>query len=198
MSTEALFWAVEQPVGNVYEKAVLWELANLANKNKNHTAWPSIATIARRVGGSDKPVRLAIKRLAARKLIEVLGGRGYRRYRLRLENDVAEEAPASGGSDNSSGRNDRSCGRSNRQSYYNPIKDPDFANAQKRPGGTQAAWPSSSAPQSAAPLPVDARWAARVKAFRQRGFWTDEWGPQPDAPAGWLVPPEVLRMFGYG
>lgn len=47
-------------------------------------------------------------------------------------------------------------------------------------------------------LSPDQRWEARVEAFRERGFWIDEWGPQPDADGGWLVPAEVLERFGYG
>ena len=100
MSYKASDWAVAQPVGNAAAKLVLLILAH----HRNHLTgqcFPSVATIAREAGLSDRGVRNAIARLAKLGLIELRGSTTRRHYHLSVTApvqgaDVSRETAASG------------------------------------------------------------------------------------------------------
>jgi hypothetical protein len=92
MSFEALRWAIKQPVGGGSEKAVLWVLADHANKDTN-LASCSVGTIAGLCGMSASAVREAITRLEKRGLVERRGSDIRRRYRILLDSGAGDAAP---------------------------------------------------------------------------------------------------------
>jgi len=125
MSFPALVWAMKQPVGDAYEKAVLWVLADAANKNRRHTASLAIATIAERCGMGDSGVRAAIGRLVQRGLIERNGSTIRRRYRILLEeplvlSDAEDESADAGAERRDTVAERRDAGAGQRQSGTDP------------------------------------------------------------------------------
>jgi len=100
MSYQASDWAMAQPTGNAAAKLVLLILAHHRN-HKTGQCYPSIATIARESGLSDRGVRNAIARLVKLKLVELRGSRTRRHYHLNVAApapgaDVPRETAASG------------------------------------------------------------------------------------------------------
>lgn len=216
MSGEALFWAARQQVGSVAERAVLWELSNLANKERGHVAWPSLATLVERCACGNSTVRKAIQALRQRGLIELQGSTIRRRYRLCLEAGIGEDRAAgqrdtAGGQRDTGDRQRNGAGpqrdragpqrdRASRQHRY--YKDtpyhPDKDTAGTRPPAfdTSAERPARRLTGAAAVLAEEAaQWTMRLNAYRQDRFWPAVWGPPPGE-RGCLAPRSVLVQFG--
>lgn len=73
------------------EKAILRVLADHADSD-SLTCWPSMITIARESGASERTTHRVIARLANGKIIDLLPSKGRKpnRYRLRIPNPVRE------------------------------------------------------------------------------------------------------------
>ncbi len=83
MSYRASDWAMAQPLDNPAAKLVLLILAHHMN-HKTGRCFPSVATMARESGLSDRGVRLAVARLAKLGLVELRGSTTRRHYRLNV------------------------------------------------------------------------------------------------------------------
>lgn len=190
MSFEALRWGARQRVGGGGEKAVLWELCNLANKDKGHTAWPSLQGLIEACGFGETAVRTAIKGLAERGLIEILGSTVRRHYRMKLEIDQPHQAAI---------RRDALAIRRNTLgirgntlgirglSNHDPFNNPSGADAKRiHESVTQAAGLSDE----------ERAWQRRLGAHAKNGFWHPNWGDRPGSPHC-RAPQSVLARFGY-
>ncbi len=98
MSYQASDWAMAQRVDNPSAKLVLLVLAHHLN-TKTGRCFPSIATIARETGLSDRGIRNAIARLVQQGLVELRGSTTRRHYHLNVAApapgaDVSRETPA--------------------------------------------------------------------------------------------------------
>ncbi len=217
MSGEALFWAARQAVGSVAERAVLWELSNLANKERGHVAWPSLATLVERCACSERSIRKALKALAQRGLIEVRGSNIRRRYRLCLEAGVVAADSGNPRRDSGTGHRDsgnghrdsgnahrdsgtirRDCGNPRHRYYQDTPCHPDKDTAGAKPPAFDTA-AERAAPRLTGAAAVlaeeEAQWTMRLGAYRKDRFWPAAWGPPPGQ-RGCLAPRSVLIQFG--
>ncbi|MGH8579543.1 MAG: helix-turn-helix domain-containing protein [Gammaproteobacteria bacterium] len=83
-------WVASLRLGGV-EKAILRVLADYAHCD-TLTCWPSIETIVRESGFSERPVQRAITRLGSAKIVGLIPSKGRKanRYVLRIANPVRD------------------------------------------------------------------------------------------------------------
>jgi hypothetical protein len=188
MSFEALRWARDQQVGSVCQKAVLLVLADMANKDHNHMAWPSLATLARVCAAGQSSVRKAIGELVARGLIERLGSTIRRKYRLRLEVVPPGHAVDCVAGERNSVAGERNSASPHQRSGKYPVNYPAGADAKRI---------QESAKQAAGPSDEEKLWQRRLEALARSGFWHPNWGERPGSPHC-RAPSTVLARFGHG
>lgn len=216
MSWPAIRWAARQKVWNASERAVLATLAHYA-RLRDGRAWPGVDTLARECGMCEKAVYLTIRRLAGKGLLEIEGHRARRKYRLCLEagtpvDGAGEPDPGGGQAGNQFpevGNRFPEAGNGYRRSD----KDPNRKERRRRGATAQAVAAAADAADAkdgdGQAVGRDdgkgsgkhdgrqggngsgAAWTARLKAYREHGFWYADWGPKPGE-VGCLAPRQQM------
>lgn len=187
MSWPAIRWAARQKVWNASERAVLATLAHYA-RLRDGRAWPSLETLAEECGMCRKSVGQTIRRLAAKGLVEIEGHRMRRKYRLCLEAGRREEA--GGNRFPEEGNDFPEAGNQ----FPRSDKDPNRKERRRRGATAQAVAAAADAAgvKDGAAQASGAAWPARLKAYRDHGFWYADWGPKPGE-VGCLAPGEGAK-----